>query len=49
MLTDFGLGLLEYLGEPRAVGMYSARDIDRICYGDVCVLLLQRLRVLQVL
>lgn len=37
MLTDFGLGLLEYLGEPRAVGMYSTRDIDRICYGDVCV------------
>ena len=37
MLTDFGLGLLECLGEPRAVGVYSARDIDRICYGDVCV------------
>ena len=37
MLTDFGLGLLQYLGKPRAVGMYSARDIDRICYGDVCV------------
>ena len=37
MLTDFGLGLLQYLGKPRAVGAYSARDIDRICYGDVCV------------
>lgn len=37
MLTDFGLGLLQYLGKQRAVGMYSARDIDRICYGDVCV------------
>lgn len=48
MLTDFGLGLLEYLGEPRAVGMYSARDIDRICYG-MSVLLLQRLRLSQIL
>lgn len=37
MLTDFGLGLLQYLGSPRSVGTYSARDIDRICYGDVCV------------
>lgn len=37
MLTDFGLVLLQYLGMPRPVGEYSARDIDRICYGDVCV------------
>ena len=37
MLTDFGLGLLQYLGVPRSIGEYSARDIDRICYGDVCV------------
>ncbi|EDP26555.1 hypothetical protein COPEUT_01307 [Coprococcus eutactus ATCC 27759] len=37
MLTDFGLGLLQYLGVPRSIGEYSARDIDRICYGDVCI------------
>lgn len=37
MLTDFGLGLLQYLGVPMSIGMYSAREIDRICYGDVCV------------
>lgn len=37
MLTDFGLGLLQYLWSPRSIGEYSARDIDRICYGDMCV------------
>lgn len=37
MLMDFGLGLLQYLGVPRSVGEYSARNIDRICYGDVCI------------
>lgn len=37
VLTDFGLGLLQYLGSPRSVGEYSAKDIDRICYGDVSV------------
>lgn len=48
MLTDFGLGLLQYLGSPRSVGTYSARDIDRICYG-MSAFLLQRLRLLQIL
>ena len=27
MLMDFGLGLLQYLGVPRSVGEYSARNL----------------------
>lgn len=36
-VNRFWFRLLQYLGVPRSIGEYSARDIDRICYGDVCV------------